>query len=701
MRSSTAAQFSQSYHKIADILRIEGRNAPKADVFRLVCDYLSEEQSGPWIMILDNADDQTLLSMDYARREGSTGQLRPLSSFLPQGSHGSILVTSRDRRVAEDLTGSLSSIIPVFALDEIDSIALLRERSKDTTSPDEDAGELVRILDNHALAIELAAGSISDGLPRTTISKYIGKYRKSLKNQLPEEIVPQAVSMTWQLSFESIRKRHPQSFKILSLMSMLHFDDMPDFLFTNYMPRYETNPALFEENIQPLLRISLIVPDGDNKFDMHRLVQHSTRSWLIANHEMHQRVREARSLIAQAFPDISAGHEDWKRCQTLLPHAEATLSLDVGPENERQRLQRGKMLFNIAYFQYIKGDHAAALRHFIDAKQVLSELLHENDDLYVYTGNMFYRLLSEMGQREEALHQINTELMGLDQRRPNSVYTLVLLEEKARIMLDHHHLEKAEKEAKQALQRMMTYEGDGVSEVHKLDAKRTLARAISLQGEPEQAEPMLREVLTRRKELCGLDHVDTLKSMLDLAQCLVTQERYKEGEEYFTEAERGFLKFPGNDATWAEKIQKMRQESRLASERHGFIQLQHKLHRIWRLTKLRIVGSPRTALTVASNKGHISRWWLYTLLLLVAPGLALLVLLTYSSKNDFGHLADKVEQLKGHHTDTKRQWKEQMDENTELDVKQSEDIGLLRENIQQLWEEIGIIQATLRYSYRK
>jgi tetratricopeptide (TPR) repeat protein len=688
VRSSTAARFSQSYREIADILNIEGRDAPKVDVLGLVCDHLSEERTGPWIMILDNADDETLLSMDYARQEVSTGQLRPLSSFLPQGSHGSILVTSRDRRVAEDLTGSVSSIITVLALNEVDSVQLLRERSEDATSPDEDVVELVKVLDNHALAIKLAAANILEGRPRMTITRYLSKYRKTLKNQQPEALVPQAVSMTWQLSFDTIRKRYPHSFKILSLMSLLHFDDMPDFLFMDYMPRYETNPTLFEDDVEPLLRFSLIVPDGDNKFDMHRLVQHSTRSWLIANHEMHQRVREARSLIAEAFPDISTGHEDWKKCQALLPHAEATLSLDVGPENERQRLQRGTMLYNIAYFEYIKGDHAAALQHFVAAKQVQSELLHENDKLFVQTRTMCYRLLSEVGQREEALHQVNSELLALGQQRSNSVYSLALLEERSRIMLDDERLKQAETDARQALERMMARAGDGVSEVHKLDAKRTLARAISLQGEPEQAEPLLREVLNRRKELWGLDHVDTLKSVLDLAQCLVTQERYKEAEKYFTQAETGFRKFPGDDATRAEKIHKLREDARVASEQHGLPQLQRKLHRIWRLTKLRVVGSPRAAFTAGQNKGTISSWWPYALFVLIAPGLALL---TYSSKNDFWHLADNLEQLRGHHKKTTRQ----MEENTELDVKQSEDIGRLRDEIRELWEEVREIQIRL------
>ncbi|KAH7079953.1 hypothetical protein BKA63DRAFT_231448 [Paraphoma chrysanthemicola] len=687
VRSSTAARFSQSYREIADMLSIDGRDAPKVDVLRLVCDYLSEKHTGPWIMILDNADDQTLLSMEYARQEESTGQLRPLSFFLPQGSHGSILVTSRDKRVAEDLTGSVSSIVPVFALDEVDSIQLLRERSRDFSSPDEDVVELVKVLDNHALAIKLAAANI---LSRHTITHYLKKYRRALKNQQPEALVPQAVSMTWQLSFDTIRKHHPSSFTLLSLMSLLHFDDMPEFLFTDYMDRYGADYTLFDEDTEPLLRFSLIVPDGDNKFDMHRLVQHSTRSWLIANHEMHQRVREARTLIAEAFPDISAGHEDWKKCQALLPHAEATLSHDVGPENERQRLQRGKMLYNIAYFEYIKGDHAAALQHFVAAKQIQSEFLHESDKQLVQTRSMCYRLLSEMGQREEALHQMNSELRGLDQR---SVYSLALLEEKARIMLDAGQWEQAEADARKALGRMMKQAGDGVSEVHKLDAKRTLARAINFQGEPEQAEPLLREVLKRREQLWSFEHMDTLKSTLDLAECLANQGRYKEAEALFEKADIGLRKFPGDDTARAEKLQNLREKARLLSEQHGLPALQRKLRRTYRLTKLRIFGSRRIPLLAGPPAGLVSSWWFYLIIALIASGSSMV---TYNSKEriTFQQLTDKLEQLRGHHKDTTKK----MEANTQLDVQQDKEIQGLRNDIKQLWEEVDRIYLRLRHS---
>ncbi|KAH8719384.1 hypothetical protein GQ44DRAFT_623397 [Phaeosphaeriaceae sp. PMI808] len=680
VHSSTAARFSQSYREVADALRIEGRDEPKVDILKLVCDHLSDEKNGSWLMVLDNADGQAFLSMDHALQNESTSYYRPLSSFLPQGAHGSILITSRDRSLAEDLVGSIRSTIPVYALDEVDSIQLLRERSGDDISPDEDAVELVKSLDNHALAITQAAAFIYNGLGRMNITRYLSLYRKALKNQQPEILLPQAVSITWQLSFDTIRKSYPYSFKLLSLMSLLHFDDIPDFLFIENTPRYEADKSLFEKDIAPLLRFSLIVLDGD-KFDMHRLVQYATRSWLLANHEMHQRVREARVLIAEAFPDISAGFEHWEKCQALLPHAEATLSLDAGPENLRQRRQRGKILYNIAYFEYIKGDHAAALQHFVTAKQVQSEFLKDDDKQLVLTKTMVFRMLWEMGQSEEAIHQVNSELSDLHRRRPDSIYSneyLALLEERARIMLDDGHWDTAEIDARKALRLMMTR--DGVSEVHKLDAKRTLARAISFQGEPEQAEPLLREVLKRREQLWSVDHVDTLKSVLDLAQCLANQGRYEEAEKYFETASVGLQRFPSEETTRAEKIKTMWEEARRYKKQRGLPLLQRKLHRSWRQVKLRMFGSTRTSLTTIPNVRSASGWWRYLFFVSILSGLWLL---EHSSQERIQLLRwpERLrEEIKGHHQQISRQ----LEDNEAIDRDQNETLKRLEKEIQEV-----------------
>ncbi|KAI1147078.1 hypothetical protein F4825DRAFT_465998 [Nemania diffusa] len=655
VQSSTAATFGQSYQEIAETLKIKGRDESKVDLLKLVYDYLSDEQNGPWLMILDGADDRALLSMDNARQNDSTGYYRQLSSFLPQGTHGSILITSRDRRVAEDLTGSPSSILHVYAFKQADSVRLMRERSRDEDSPNKDVVELVNSLDNHALAITQAAAFISNSFPRMNITRYLSLYQKALKHQRPENLVLQPVSAAWQLSFDTIREEYPYSFKLLSLMSIFHFNHIPDFLFIGNTPRYETNESLFEEDLEPLLRFSLIMLDSE-KFNMHRLVQQATRAWLLANHEMDQRVQEALVLVA-------------------------------GIESLSQRKLRGKILYNVAYFEYTKRDYGAALKRFVGVKEIQSESLKEDDEQVVLTRNMCYRLLSKLGQGEMAIHQVDSELLNLHQRSPGSIQSneyLALLEERARIRLDDGQLKEAEADAAYALDHMV--KRDDVSEVHRLNAKRTLARAINFQGEPEQAEPLLREVLERRKQLWGPGHIDTLKSVLDLAQCLGNQGRYHEADRHFETAKTGLRHFGKRRADRAQKIW---EETRLASRQRGFPAIWLKLRRVWRQTRLRIFGSSHNSLQPVSRGQRTSRSWHYVvfgvplvfILILTSVLFRMWQLLPSEEQVHLWRLSEKlIDEWSGHHVLIA----ERMDNSEAVDRDQGEWLRQLDKEIQEL-----------------
>lgn len=106
MHAGSTARFEQSFHDIADHIEIPGRQDPKANVFRLIHDWLRDGKSGRWLLILDNVDNSDLLSEtgDAGQRGQGTGvnseRRQPMSAYLPQSQNGSILVTSRSKDVA-------------------------------------------------------------------------------------------------------------------------------------------------------------------------------------------------------------------------------------------------------------------------------------------------------------------------------------------------------------------------------------------------------------------------------------------------------------------------------------------------------------------------------------------------------------------------------------------------------------------------
>jgi len=59
VHASDPARFEEGYRKIAERVKPPGWNDPKANILRLVCNRLSDEGSGKWSMVVDNADDST------------------------------------------------------------------------------------------------------------------------------------------------------------------------------------------------------------------------------------------------------------------------------------------------------------------------------------------------------------------------------------------------------------------------------------------------------------------------------------------------------------------------------------------------------------------------------------------------------------------------------------------------------------------
>lgn len=56
IQSSSAAFFHQSYSRVANNLKLAGRDDYEANVLKLVYEHLSNEKNGPWFMVLDDVD---------------------------------------------------------------------------------------------------------------------------------------------------------------------------------------------------------------------------------------------------------------------------------------------------------------------------------------------------------------------------------------------------------------------------------------------------------------------------------------------------------------------------------------------------------------------------------------------------------------------------------------------------------------------
>jgi len=118
VHASNAARFEQSFRDFADTVKIFGRRDPKANIFKLVHDWLHDSKKGKWVLILDNVDDAGFL-LD-ANIQGQPGDLgsrasQPLREYLPRKSqNGSVLITSRSKMATSKLVVRFISTVPAI-----------------------------------------------------------------------------------------------------------------------------------------------------------------------------------------------------------------------------------------------------------------------------------------------------------------------------------------------------------------------------------------------------------------------------------------------------------------------------------------------------------------------------------------------------------------------------------------------------------
>lgn len=93
---NSLANLQAAYRKVAQNRRLPGCDESDIDILELVQTYLSDESIGPWLLILDIADDMNLWKSPLTSEAGA----KRLINYMPQSRHGTILWTTRNRQMA-------------------------------------------------------------------------------------------------------------------------------------------------------------------------------------------------------------------------------------------------------------------------------------------------------------------------------------------------------------------------------------------------------------------------------------------------------------------------------------------------------------------------------------------------------------------------------------------------------------------------
>ena len=528
---------------------IPGIGDGKVDTLQLVSKWLTNRDNGPWLLILDNADDDTIL-LDLAKGDtdthATTVQCR-LLNYLPRVQHGAVLITTRDRTCALSLTGHRGTPIEVSSMTLNESINLLRNILPEALP--EEASELVEELESVPLAISQASAYIKE-VSQVSIPLYLANFRRSdedqetLLNKNKEDLrrdpgVPNAVITSWELSFQLIREKFPSSADLLSLMSYFNRQAIPQMLIQG-----DDDDLSFSEDINPLISFSLIRAEiGENSFEMHRLVQTAMRHWLRS--DGCDRVWKERAIerVAHQFPPERNQLQHWPVCEALMSHADEII-LHTASSRESEMNRANVLNSTACYLVERKGNGELAEQRSTHALQIQRQYFDDDSDEILVTLNVLafaYVQLSKYEKarslRESVLKQ-RLKIWGSDNEK-----TLISMHILSLSYMDLGLFEKAE----DLMQRVVTV-GEkllGPEDPQFLGSGNQLALIQLRQGKYDEAEMLISKILEISQRRLGVEHIDTLEAMFNLSRIYIQQNKFEEAENVITEAIPFFIKTLG------------------------------------------------------------------------------------------------------------------------------------------------------------
>ncbi|KAI1138886.1 hypothetical protein F5Y05DRAFT_354227 [Hypoxylon sp. FL0543] len=319
--------------------------------------------SGPWLIVFDNADD-----------------LEAIKVAWPGGSHGSILLTTRDFDVANNPAGRCIKVEP---FDDIEgSMMLLRQIGLDpsTSTNTEHATAITQALGGLPLALSQIGGFIAQR--RLPLEDFLPLYERNAAKidarKTVKEDYEHTLDTVWDVSFQKLPEG---SLKLLNMLAFFDPDAIDEAIFLEGSLReLDVDPEFdfisdemdLGDAEQPLLQAALINKAMDRPLiTVHRLIQSATIRRL-PSRDRPRYFDVVVKLLSWGFPDTwsrDIGHQinAWEKCEKCLPHiahlARVAKKHDVQPGSIQQYAE---LLLRCSWYLYERETYDAA-RKLVDA----------------------------------------------------------------------------------------------------------------------------------------------------------------------------------------------------------------------------------------------------------------------------------------------------------------------------------------------
>jgi tetratricopeptide (TPR) repeat protein len=382
------ATFSRDYRNIATRLGLLDPDSKEDEIFLRLKNWLEGEDSGDWVLVVDNADNPS----DFRN-----------SRYIPRRFKGKVIVTTRSCAVAGQL---LCETIEVPKMDANEAEMLFQRLYTDTI-PAKDTHyihDLLLALDYLPLAITGAAAFMRR--TRTLPSEYLEIFNSTRTNQASllmkefndvhrepqqdgaagaedEEDMTESVLTTYYITFRQIQKLCPLSADILQLFAYLDRQAVPE----EFLLQLDgaTDVILFREAVGYFLDFSLITRDTDSdSYDVHRLVHLSMETYISQGpDEAANSKKRALGIVSQLFPFAEYGNGNI--CSAYLPHALAVIRYFDDSESEVARL-----LEKVGKYLYQTGDYRGAREHLERNLEICERAGSDTLGVTGFLGSVYY-----------------------------------------------------------------------------------------------------------------------------------------------------------------------------------------------------------------------------------------------------------------------------------------------------------------------
>ncbi|KAI0098563.1 TPR-like protein [Nemania sp. FL0031] len=519
--------FEQAYKQIGQILNIPGIDADGADIKQLVKDALGDRSMGPWLMIVDNADD---INMVFRQPTNVEVTAPALIDYIPFNPNGSTLITTRNRKVA--VKQAANNIIYLEIMGPEDAQKLLEKSvlRQEILSGVDATKELLGILGFLPLAIIHAAAYINEN--DTTISEYTGLYNDNeieVMKVLSEDFevhgryktMRDSIATTWLISLSQLTRTNPVAIDYLSFMACVSSHNIPQSL----LPRAPSKKQALEA-IGALKAYSFIKKREDGpSFDMHPLVHLASKNWLRNEGRLQVWTDQTLLRLVELLPD--GGHQNRATWTAYLPHAKYILTSIVAMEGDLQVVILAEKL---AKCLYSNGEYNQAYQAYERALELRTKAcgMDNRDTLRNRFG--MAEALNHQGKCKEAERQ-HREILELRKKvlGPKDPEVGKSLNYLAQALYDGGKYAEAEQAHRDAL--VLQNEVLHPEHPSTLTTTSYLAETLRIQGKYEEAEEMHRNLLKTRLRVAGEEYPGTLASMSCLGAAQRDLGNYADAEQ--------------------------------------------------------------------------------------------------------------------------------------------------------------------------